>query len=341
MEFVGNLTRWYSIHKRDLPWRGSRNPYMIWICEVIFQQTRINQGIEYYKKFVERFPTVQALSKAEESEVLKYWEGLGYYSRARNLHFSAQYIVNELKGEFPTHYEDLKKLKGVGDYTASAIASICFDEKIPAIDGNALRVYARVFNSFLNIAEPSTAKVFNEKIKNYIPDNSGEFNQAIMELGALICTPKNPKCYECPIQNQCLAFLNHTVEQLPVKVKKIKITKEDLKYLLAYNEEGFWIQKRTGKGIWRNLYELIDIKEKNGYRIQSTTQHKLTHKELTLHFYSHKLEKEKEFLNIRKRDQHLIFVSYTEWEQYAFPKPIKEFLLTFVASKKSEKKQIV
>ncbi len=340
MDFIRILTHWYSMNKRDFPWRGSRDPYTIWVCEVIFQQTRINQGIDYFTKFIKRFPTVGTLAQAEEAEVLKYWEGLGYYSRARNLHFSAQYIMQELSGVFPNNYKDLKKLKGVGDYTAAAIASICYEEKVPAIDGNALRVYARVLGSYLNIAEPKTGKFFKEQMQKYMPNHAGEFNQAIMELGALICTPKNPKCDSCAISDYCKAFQSHSVQELPVKQKKLKIKKESMQYMLYYDESGFVIQQRIHKGIWRNLFELILVKQENEKaNFHALVKHKLTHKSLDISFYTYKISgSEKENL---LSEPHLKWVDYESWKEYAFPVPIKDFLHTFVLTNKFEKKRIV
>ncbi len=336
LDFIEILTRWYSENKRELPWRKTQDPYTIWICEIIFQQTRINQGLSYYNRFIEKFPDVETLAKATEDEVLKYWEGLGYYSRARNLHFSAQYIVNELNSKFPTHYSSLKELKGVGDYTASAIASICYQEKVPAIDGNALRVYARLFNSFLNIADPSTAKVFKEKIQPFLPENIGDFNQAIMELGALICSPKNPNCEECPLVEKCGAYQNGNQTILPIKEKKIKISDETLSYIIAFDNEGFFIHQRKGKGIWKGLFELLpeDSVDTNIQKVE-TLKHKLTHKNLRLLFYQKKLKpKEKSLL---QKVANLIWVPWGEEEQFAFPKPIKDFIFTFVKNNKFEK----
>ncbi len=330
MNFTEILTHWYSENKRDLPWRKTQNPYLIWICEVIFQQTRINQGIEYYNRFVERFPDVFSLAEASEDEVLKYWEGLGYYSRARNLHFSAQYIVNELQGKFPHTYKEIMLLKGVGDYTASAIASICFNEKTPAIDGNALRVYARLFNSFLNITASSTAKEFKAKILPHLPKNAGDFNQAVMELGALICTPKNPDCQNCPIINNCLSFQNNTVSELPFKEKKVNVKNENLHYVLAIKENRVGVRQRKEKGIWRGLYELIPSSGKTPeFRKLCTKKHKLTHKNLNIYFY------ESTEIQYFEDNTEMQWVSMEKLETLAFPKPIKEFLLTFVLQKQT------
>ncbi len=255
MHFSNTLIYWYLQNKRDLPWRKTKDPYFIWLSEIILQQTRIDQGLSYYQKFIENFPTVFDLAHAEENDILNLWQGLGYYSRARNLHFSANYIVNELNGIFPKTYKELLKLKGVGDYTASAIASICYNEPTAVVDGNVYRVLARYFGINTPINSTKGAKEFKELAQNLIdkqqPDN---FNQAIMEFGAIQCKPQSPDCNVCPLNSSCVALEKNLISQLPVKEKKIKIRKRYFNYLVVDGETTV-LEKRTGNGIWQNLYQ--------------------------------------------------------------------------------------
>lgn len=257
MDFSNSLIRWYLQNKRDLPWRNTIDPYYIWLSEIMLQQTRVAQGMPYYFVFTEAFPTVFDLAKASEQEVLKLWQGLGYYSRARNLHKTAQYVAFELNGKFPDNYKDLLSLKGVGDYTAAAIASFSYNEAVPVVDGNVFRVLSRVFDIEVDISQPASKKVFQELALELMPkDNPAIFNQAIMEFGALQCVPKNPNCSICVMNDGCLALKMGKVNQLPVKLKKTKVTNRFFNYLIFEDEEGkSIIQQRTDKGIWHNLYE--------------------------------------------------------------------------------------
>lgn len=261
MDFSNNLILWYLENKRDLPWRHTVNPYPIWLSEIILQQTRVAQGLPYYYAFITTFPTIYDLANADEEQVLKLWQGLGYYSRARNLHFAAKFIANDLKGEFPKNFEDLKKLKGVGDYTAAAIASFAYNEAVPVVDGNVFRVMSRFFGIDLDISLSTTKKEFFNRGLELIPNGkSSVYNQAIMEFGALQCVPQNPDCTICPLAKQCRAFALGKVNLFPVKTKKLKITNRYITYLLVYDVNGnSLVQKRTAKGIWHNLYELPNI----------------------------------------------------------------------------------
>lgn len=255
--FSNKLIAWYLENQRDLPWRKTKNPYHIWLSEIMLQQTRIEQGLPYYLKFTEAYPTVFKLAEASEEEVLKMWQGLGYYSRARNLHYTAKYIANELNGEFPKTFKELVKLKGVGDYTASAIASFCYGEVQPVVDGNVYRVLARYVGIHTPINESDSLKKFKAVAHEFIPDdNPADFNQAIMEYGATVCTPKNPSCESCTFSGSCYAFNHNEVATLPVKIKKQKIKKRYFNYIvyLLDNNETI-LEKRTGKGIWENLYQ--------------------------------------------------------------------------------------
>lgn len=257
MNFHNILIKWYLQNKRDLPWRNTTNPYLIWLSEIMLQQTRVAQGMPYFFAFTKEFPTVFDLANAEEEKVLKLWQGLGYYSRARNLHKTAQYVANELNGVFPPVYKELLKLKGVGEYTAAAIASFSYNETVPVVDGNVFRVLSRYFDIESDIALPATKKEFTELAYELMPkDNPAIFNQAIMEFGALQCVPKNPDCSVCVFNESCIALQKKKVTVLPVKSKKLKVTNRFFNYLILEDVLGnTLIQKRTSKGIWHNLYE--------------------------------------------------------------------------------------
>lgn len=257
MSFSRIILQWYGLHKRPLPWRKTREPYLIWLSEIMLQQTRVGQGIPYYLTFVKAFPTVHDLAEAKEEKVLKLWQGLGYYSRARNLHATAKYISKECNGVFPNTYKELTKLKGVGDYTASAIASICFDRPEAVVDGNVFRVLARYYGIDLPINSTEGVAYFKD-IANKVMDvgNIRDYNQGLMEFGALQCTPKNPDCNSCPLSAGCVAKTTDTISALPVKLKKNKIRKRYFNYLVLVDENNSTLlQQRRGKGIWQNLYE--------------------------------------------------------------------------------------
>ena len=256
MKFSNQLVLWYLHNKRDLPWRSTMNPYKIWLSEIILQQTRVDQGMAYYFKFIENFPTVNDLAFASEEQVLKLWQGLGYYSRARNLHLSAKYIVNELNGEFPISYNELVKLKGVGDYTASAIASICYNEATAVVDGNVYRVLSRYFGIKTPINSTKGIKEFKHLAQQLLDvTNSGIHNQAIMEFGARMCKPQNPDCEICPLNNSCVALSEKRIKELPVKEKKLKVKNRYFNYLVIQTEDNKTKIIKRDKGIWLNLYE--------------------------------------------------------------------------------------
>jgi len=257
MNFSNILIKWYLQNKRDLPWRKTTNPYLIWLSEIMLQQTRVAQGTPYFFSFSEEFPTVFDLANADEEKVLKLWQGLGYYSRARNLHKTAQYVANELNGVFPPSYIELLKLKGVGEYTAAAIASFSYNEPVPVVDGNVFRVLSRYFDIESDITLPATKKEFTALAHELMPkDTPAIFNQAIMEFGALQCVPKSPNCSVCVFTDSCLALQKKKVDVLPVKSKKTKVTNRFFNYLILEDVIGnTLIQKRTAKGIWHNLYE--------------------------------------------------------------------------------------
>jgi len=254
--FTENLLRWYPLHRRDLPWRETRNPYIIWLSEIILQQTRVAQGLPYFHAFIEKFPTVIALAKAPEEEILRTWQGLGYYSRARNLHACARSIVNVSNGEFPDNYAALLKLKGVGPYTAAAIASFAFKEPVAVLDGNVFRVLARYFGLDMDISSPKGKKEF-EKLANKLisKETPDQYNQAIMEFGALQCVPKKPDCNECPISTGCYALKYDVVNTLPVNKKKVKIKSRYFLYFHIHTGDYTVVRKRKEKDIWQGLID--------------------------------------------------------------------------------------
>jgi A/G-specific adenine glycosylase len=263
MNFTSKLISWYTQNKRELPWRSRKDPYAIWLSEVILQQTRIDQGLAYYEAFIENFPTVFDLAKAEEQTVLKLWQGLGYYSRARNLHHTSKVVVEEFNGIFPESHSELLKLKGIGDYTASAIASICHNEPQPVVDGNVFRVLSRVFGIETPIDTSVGQKEFKALAQELIEvKQPGEFNQALMEFGAIHCTPKKPKCEICPFQKKCVGFQLEKVDKLPVKKGKTKVQNRYYNYLVVVSaDEKTFLEKRTN-GIWKNLYQFPLIEKK-------------------------------------------------------------------------------
>ena len=310
------LINWYEENHRDLPWRNNPTPYQVWLSEVILQQTRVNQGWDYYLRFVEKWPTVTDLAAASEEEVLKLWQGLGYYSRARNLHQCAQQVVSEYGGEFPADFEKLKQLKGIGDYTAAAIASIAYNLPHAVVDGNVYRVLARIYdiNPPININEGQKlfAQLADELLNREQPSLH---NQAMMEFGALHCTPKNPNCLLCPLQAQCLAFAHQTVMQRPVKLAKTKVTTRYFNYLILKINDSVYLHKRSDNDIWKNLYDFpciesqkpmtveeviasedfLQITENKPFTIIKSSPvftHKLTHRTLLAQFIEIKLEQE-------------------------------------------------
>lgn len=257
---VKNLLEWYRAHERELPWRSSRNPYYIWLSEVILQQTRVDQGTAYYLRFVEQFPTVEKLAEASEEEVLKLWQGLGYYSRARNLLSAAKQVVQEFNGTFPSSANELQKLKGIGPYTAAAIASIAFDKDVAVVDGNVHRVISRLFDIDEPVNKPSGHQRVEQAMTQLLPSGqAGTFNQAVMEFGALHCTPKNPSCESCQLNEYCLAYQRNTATIRPVKAAKTKVKKIWIDYYLIVHNDHLLMRKRENSGIWQNLYDFPNL----------------------------------------------------------------------------------
>lgn len=258
MDFTTSIVNWFKDNRRALPWRETKDPYAIWLSEVILQQTRIAQGRAYWEKFITTWPTYESLAGASEDEVLKAWQGLGYYSRARNLHAAAQQLV--ALGGFPITYKAIRQLKGVGDYTAAAIASIAFGEPVAVVDGNVYRVLSRYFGIDTPIDTTQGKKEFAALAQEllYTQDPSG-YNQAIMDFGAILCTPANPLCHQCPLIDTCRAYQQQTIALLPVKAKKIKQTERHFHYVCILHEDEIAIHQRGGGDIWQGLWELPDL----------------------------------------------------------------------------------
>lgn len=269
--FSKTIIHWYQRNKRDLPWRNTQNPYYIWVSEIILQQTKVIQAIKYYKNFINKFATIHKLASASEYEVLQMWKGLGYYSRARNLHFAAKTIIEKYDGKFPTDYKNIIKLKGIGEYTAAAIASFAFKQPYIAIDGNVFRVLARIFGIDAPIDTAMGKKKFYELGSSLLAKKQPDvFNQAIIEFGAIQCTPKNYACQICVFQNFCWAFNNKSVHLFPVKKPKKKPRNRYFNYLVFYNDSQVVMEKRIQNDIWKNLYEFVLIETK-----QAVEPHKL------------------------------------------------------------------
>ena len=262
--FTHEIYRWYLANKRDLPWRETTDPYKIWISEIILQQTRVAQGTNYYNRFIEEFPSVFDLANASEDAVLKLWQGLGYYTRARNIHSTAKIIVNKYNGVFPTDFETILSLKGIGNYTAAAIASIAFDLPHAAVDGNIYRVLSRYFGISAPIDSEKGKTEIQKIASGLIPsENAGFHNQAFMEFGALQCVPKSPECNSCPLISSCFAGNNNLTDEFPVKSKKIKQTNRYFYFYYIESGNSVLLEKRKGNDIWRNLHQFPLIEMKN------------------------------------------------------------------------------
>ncbi len=263
-QFTSIIIGWYNLNKRELPWRNTTNPYLIWISEIILQQTRVVQGLPYYQKFSQTFPTIKSLANASEQEVLSLWQGLGYYSRARNMHKCAQIVESDFKGNFPNQFEQLLKLPGIGPYTAAAIASLAFNKPSPVVDGNVYRVLARVFGIENNIADAKSFKLFFNLSEELIDRKQpGTYNQAVMEMGATVCAPQNPQCDTCPLNEICYARAHKKQKGLPVKIKKIRNRVRYFTYLVIEQDGHIALKKREDKDIWQELYEFYLIENGN------------------------------------------------------------------------------
>jgi A/G-specific adenine glycosylase len=342
--FSKRLIKWYHINKRELPWRGTKDPYRIWLSEIILQQTQVNQGLSYYLKFIKHYPTIKDLAKAPLDKVLKDWQGLGYYSRARNLHEAAKFVVKEHKGSFPNTFESIKKLKGVGDYTAAAIASLTYNLPHAVVDGNVYRVLSRVFGVDLAIDSTKGKKYFQELADKLIDKkNPADHNQAIMEFGAIYCRPvANPDCANCIFNDKCVAFQKKRVVELPYKEKKTKIRDRYFNYIVFHHKNNIYISQRNKKDIWQGLYEfyLIEtnkkqkpdavLKSKAFSEITSSKNiilrsvskeyiHILSHQNLHAVFYLVELKKPISSKLLKK-------VNMKSIHQYALPRLIEKYL---------------
>src|SRR5690242_1897166 len=263
--FADTLLAWNDLdNKRQMPWKGESDPYRIWISEIILQQTRVQQGLEYYNRFIHNFPDVKSLATSSEKKVYKLWEGLGYYSRCKNLIATAQLIHKNLDGNFPDKFEDILTLKGVGNYTASAIASFAFNLPHAVVDGNVLRVLSRFFGIDTPINSTEGKKFYASLAQSLLDKKQpGKYNQALMDFGAIICKPAAPLCNVCPLQKKCVAFKQNRIAELPVNTKRIKLKERFFTYLVLQYENQLYVRKRTAKDIWQNLYEFVLIDSKS------------------------------------------------------------------------------
>jgi A/G-specific adenine glycosylase len=337
--FRKSIEAWYECHRRELPWRGISDPYRIWVSEIILQQTRIDQGRDYYLRFLDLFPDVFTLAHADEDEVLKAWEGLGYYSRARNLHAAAQSIAAD--GHFPSSYSEVRALKGVGDYTAAAICSFAFSLPVATVDGNVYRVLSRIFAVDLPI-DTTAGKHYFQSLADRLLDREhpADYNQALMDFGALQCTPANPTCDECPLQAECQARQNHLVDLLPVKSHKMQQKHRYFSYFFILHNDSLLIHRRAANDIWKGLYEpflietdkadfgqtfhhpFIDDAMKTGKAslsvLRQNVKHVLTHRIIHADFYSLQLQNDTEHL-CENLPKDYFFAPLDKLDNYAFP----------------------
>lgn len=338
--FVQKLLYWNKkYNKREMPWKGEKDPYKIWLSEIILQQTRVEQGLEYYENFIRHFPNVDALANAPEKKIFKLWEGLGYYSRCRNLIATAKFISHNLKGIFPDNFESILQLKGVGNYTASAIASFAYNLPHAVLDGNVFRVCSRIFDIELPVDSPNGKKKFAELAQHLLPKkNAGQYNQAIMDFGAIICKPY-PECANCFFNKHCKAYLLDKQEVLPVKEKKIKIRERWLNYIVIKFENQVLIHQRISKDIWQQLFEFVLIETKTSFHSKKVLsifqkqfgiknyhtlnsfsyRQKLSHQLISFSFVEIELFK-KEFID------GFSWIKISELNTYAFPKTLQEFV---------------
>ncbi len=335
------IADWYRQNARILPWRNTKNAYFIWLSEIILQQTRVNQGLNYFLKFQNNYPTVKHLAEASEQQVLADWQGLGYYSRARNLHFTAKIVANEFNGVFPTSFDEIKKLKGIGDYTASAIASFAFDLPHAVVDGNVFRVISRLYDIETPIDTNEGKKIFDSLAKELLGNNPPALhNQAIMEFGALQCVPANPNCEICPLISQCLAFKNKTISERPQKRGKI-VPKNRYFHFLQFNDgKNIFLEKRTNKDIWQHLFQfplietdenseidemkahLIDKYKIAPISVSNQIKHILTHQRIYAHVW-----KFDTFPHEDERDENWINVHSNDLINYPIPRLLDRYLL--------------
>jgi A/G-specific adenine glycosylase len=324
MVFADTLIAWYEDHKRDLPWRGETDPYKIWVSEIVLQQTRVQQGWDYYLRFIDNFPNVKALAEADEERVLKVWQGLGYYSRARNMHAAAREIMTNHNGTFPDTYDKILSLKGIGAYTAAAIGSIAFHLPYPAVDGNVIRIVSRIFGVCEDVSQPAVLKRITEICKTQIDSKQpGVFNQAAMDFGAMHCTPKNPQCEECPFQSECYALKNQLVDILPIKKKKAESKHRYFHYTVNLSGNKTIIEKRTANDIWKNMYQ-FPLTEADSDVFADTpvfsTREILSHQIIHAHFYVKNVKR------LPNLSENQTVISFDDIENYPMPKIMTMFL---------------
>lgn len=336
------LLNWYQIHKRDLPWRNTQDPYKVWLSEIILQQTQVVQGLPYYQAFIKKYPTLNHLAKAPQDDVLKTWQGLGYYSRARNLHHTAKMVMNEYKGSFPDSYQGLIKLKGIGPYTAAAIASFCFQEAVPVMDGNVIRLVSRLFGVDGKMESKAFKDEIYQHLHKHIPkDQPDIFNQAMMEFGSLQCTPKNPNCMVCPFKTFCFAYKKDMVELLPPKKQKLVKKERFFDYVWIFDEQKrVFLEKRSKNDIWEGLYEpflienikktsekqvlntqILPFLQKLGQKIEitapkNTFKHVLSHQNLFIRFW---------IVNIKIRAKKAGFIGLKQAQAKAMPILVRKY----------------
>ena len=321
-DFALTLLRWFRENGRDLPWRQTHDPYAIWLSEIILQQTQVKQGWEYWERFIRRWPKVEDLAEATEDEVLREWQGLGYYSRARNLHFAAKQIV--AIGGFPRTIEGLRSLKGVGDYTAAAIGSIAFGLPAAVVDGNVYRVLARHFGIDTPINTTEGKKTFTTLAQSLLPEGeASHYNQAIMDFGAILCTPQSPKCEICPLLESCVALREGRVGELPVKLKTLKVKERHLIYIYVRCKGEVAIHRRGAGDIWQGLWEpwLVDEVPDGAVLLRQNVKHVLTHRILYADFYLLEIGEKPEL------PSDYIWIHEAELDNYALPRLIENLLL--------------
>jgi len=330
------ILKWYKQNKRDLPWRRNKDPYKIWVSEIILQQTQVKTGLKYYKKFLERYTNLSDLASSSENDLLKIWQGLGYYNRALNMLTTAKLVTRQYNGIFPSQYDVLIKLKGIGPYTAAAISSICIDEKKAVLDGNVFRILSRYYNMSTPIDTFQGKKEYQNKANTLLPNkNCGEYNQGMMDFGSIICTQHTPKCTICPINIDCQAFELKNIEYRPLKAKKLKLKKRYFNYFFITQNNRFFIKKRLSSDVWYKLFEMPlvessqklnikDIKSHNYFKITQNSKiisstdvvHLLSHQKLIISFWE---------LDCQQGSNKWTQINFNQIPNYPFPKPIEKY----------------
>jgi len=342
-EIRKKLGLWFDIYRRKLPWRLDKDPYKIWLSEIIMQQTRVAQGTPYYQRFIEKYPNVKTLASAPEQEVLRLWQGLGYYSRARNLHHTAKQIEKIFNGVFPNDYKELLSLKGIGKYTASAIISLAYNKPFAVLDGNVYRVISRLYGIETPVNAPEAEKIYSEIAQNLLDKKApGRFNEAMMEFGALQCVPQNPNCAICPLTNCCIAWQTGKVGMLPIKTPKKAPVSRRINYLFTFTNEGLYLKQRPAGDIWQSLYDMPEIKGETdeetilniskdfGFDMKdiikiTQMKHQLTHQSLQILIYNIKVKKTN-----NTALKAYIFIKFNNLNDYPLPRPVEKFLKDYI-----------